>query len=66
MPNAEYTFACVDCKKKIALMTGKPQTSKQLHKLLLDRDWLPLDVPKKTAQCPKCQEKATKAAVDGK
>lgn len=65
MPNAEYTFTCVDCKKKISMATEKPRTARQLHQLLLDREWLPLDVAKKTGQCPKCQKKAADAAAEG-
>lgn len=63
MANAEYTFTCVDCKKKISMATEKPQNTKQLQRLLLDREFLPLDMTKKTVQCPKCQKKAEDAAA---
>lgn len=64
VPTTEYVFACVSCRKKISLTTQRPQTSPQLHNLLLNRDWFPLDVFKRTAQCKKCQTKVTQKAVE--
>jgi hypothetical protein len=60
MPNTVYQFSCVDCGGKIEMTTEKPQTTKQLHQLLLDRDWLPMDINGQKAQCANCQKKADK------